>query len=983
MPSTIKTSFLSGEISPGLWGHVDLAKLGGGCSTYRNAYVNYRAGASSRAGTAFVGKCKAPGSGLAPRAIKFQYNVLQSYALEFGDHTLRFVLDGGYVTETPKPITNVTQANPGRATIAANGYANGDWIFIQGVAGMTPLNNRDFIVSAAAINTVDLLDDFGDPVNTFAYPAYVSGGTAARVLEVATPYALEDLPWLKVAQSADVMSITCVNQETGTEYAPQELTRVSATSWALVPANFGTSITAPALTTLTASNPPPAGQDPTQYQAVVTAVDASTGQESVASPVATVDNSANIALTAGSLTVEWSAVAGAGYYNVYLAPAAYNATVPIGSTFGYIGSSRGTQFVDQNVIQDVTHTPPLHINPFAPGQVLDAGAVTTGAGYVQATTSVTITTSTGSGAVIIPVVNSSGSVVAFIIENPGQNYRSTDTLNVIGAGAGATGALTIGPLTGTYPGVVSYFQQSRIYANEINAPDTYFKSQPGAYLNFDSSNPPTPSDAVTGTPWAQQVNGIQWMVPMPFGLVVLTGLGAWQLSGSNGGPLVPADQQATSQAFNGISPTVQPIRIDNAIAYVQEKGNLVRDLTFNWQSQIYTGIDRTILSNHLFEGYDIVQWDWAQEPWRMAWVVRDDGKFLSWTYVADQEIFGWARHDTNGLVVSVAVVSEPPVDAPYFIVKRFIPGKGEWAYYMERMDDRVWPNAESVWAVDCGLALGLPTPNATLTATAAIGTSITFRAESPVFDGTITGVPGQVIRMGGGKATVTAYVSPTQVIADIGMRITRVITDGIGNTPIPAPAGAWSIATPVTVISGLDHLEGFLVTGLADGAVIIPRVVAQGKITLDAPASAIVVGLSYQAQVQTLILDLPLGGETTQGKRKKNDAATVRMVNSRGVKLGTNQPNASMQENQQDVPWGQGNQDVGKMIEAKIPQNLGRGPLYEPGPGAYLPLYSGDINELLDGDWDLTGMVAFQQDYPLPMNIVAVIPESNIGDTGS
>lgn len=983
MPSTIKTAFTSGEISPGLWGHVDLAKLGGGCSTYRNAYVNYRGGASSRAGTKFVGQCKAPGTGLPPRNTKFQFNVLQSYDLEWGDHTLRIVLDGGYVTEAPKAITAITQANPGRVTIAANGYVNGDWLFIQDVRGMTPLNERFFIVTAAAANTVDLLDTFGDNVNTFAYPAYTSGGAAARVLTIATPYALADLPWLKFAQSAAVMSLTCVNQNTGTEYPPYELTRVSATVWTLLPAVFGTSITAPTACAISASNPPPAGQDPTQYQAVVTAVDAVTGQESVHSPIGTVNNSANIALTAGSLSISWTPVTGASFYNIYLAPAAYNATVPIGSQFGYVGSAAGVEFVDQNIIQDFTRTPPLHINPFGRGEIADALPGAGGTGYAQATTSVTITTSTGSDAVILPVINSGGANVSFIIENGGQGYLPGDTLNVVGAGTGATGTLSIGPQSGVYPGVVSYFQQSRMYFNTLNSPDTYYKSQPGAYLNFDSSNPPIPSDAIVGTPWAQQVNGIQWAVPMPFGLVVLTGLGAWQLSGSNGGPLVPADQQATSQAFNGISPTVQPIRIDNAIAYVQEKGNLVRDLTFNWQSQIYTGIDRTILSNHLFQGYDIVQWDWAQEPWRVAWVVRDDGKFLSWTYVADQDIFGWARHDTNGLVVSVAVVSEPPVDAPYFIVKRFVPGKGQWAYYMERMDNRVWPNAEAVWAVDCGLALGMPTPNATLTATAARGTGVAFRTSAAVFDGVTTGVPGQVIRMGGGKATVTAYVSPTQVTADIGMRITKVITDGIGNTPVPAEAGAWSITTPVALISGLDHLEGFLVTGLADGAVITPRVVAQGKITLDAPASAVTVGLPFQAQVQTMILDLPMNGETTQGKRKKNEAATFRIVDSRGVKGGTNQPNASMQENQEDIPWGQDNQHVGKMVELKIPTNLGLGPLYEPGPGAYLPLYSGDINELLDGDWDLTGMIACQQDYPLPMNIVAIIPESNIGDTGS
>jgi hypothetical protein len=983
--STIKTGFTSGEISPGLWGHTDLAKLAAGCSTLRNCYVNYRAGASSRGGLAFVGQCKAPGSGLAPRVINFQFNVLQSYGLEFGDHTLRFVLDGGYVTEAPKTITNATQASDCVLSVAANGWSNGDWIFVQDVRGMTPLNSREFIVTTAATNTVGLLDTFGDPVNSFAFSPYAGGGTAARILEIATPYALEDLPWLKVTQSADVMSICCVNQQTGTEYAPQELTRVAATVWTLAPLSVGTSINAPGRPSLTASNPPPAGQDPTQYQAVVTAVDGSTGQESVASLVGTVDNSANIALTAGSITVAWLPIPGAAYYNIYLAPAAYNATVPPGSVFGYIGSARGNQFLDQNIVQDVTRTPPLHLDPFARGAILDGTPTAFGTAYVQATTVVTINTSTGSGAIIEAAVDSSGQVISYIVQNGGHGYAATDTITITdsGGGTGATGSITVGPQTGTYPSVVAYFQQSRMYANTQNAPDTYFKSQPGAYTNFDSSNPPISSDALIGTPWAQQVNGIQWMVPMTFGLVVLTGLGAWQLSGSNNGPLTPSDQQAQSEAYNGISPTVPPIRIDDAIEYVQEKGGIVREIKFNWQSQTFTGPDRTILSNHLFQGFHILQWAWAQEPWRVMWAVRDDGRLLSQTYVADQDIFGWGRHDTNGLFVSVAVVSEPPVDAPYFIVRRFVPGKAQWAYYMERMDNRIWPNAETVWAVDSGLALSLPTPDATLNATSSgVGAGVTFRADSAIFDGTTIGVAGQVIRMGGGKAIVTQFVSPTTLVAEITMRITDIVLNDPERTPIPALAGNWSITTPVSTVFGLDHLEGFVVTGLADGAVIPPTVVSHGQISLATPASALVIGLPYQAQLQTMILNVDTNGETSQGKRKKNDAVTLRQVASRGVKLGTNQPNASMQENQAEIPWGQGNQDVGKMIEAKVPENLGTGPDYQPGPGAYLPLYSGDLNELVDGDWDLTGMIAAQQDYPLPMNVIALIPESSIGDSG-
>lgn len=976
--SIIKTSFASGEIAPGLYGHADLAKIAGGCATVRNCFVNYRAGASSRAGFEFVGQCKAPGDGLPPRVIRFQYNVNVAYALEFGDNTMRVVFRGGYVTETAVAITGVAQSNPANVHAPAHGLSLGDWAAIDGVVGMTPLNGRTFIVASVPdANHVTLNDTFGDPVNSFAFPAYVSGGTIARIFTLATPYAIEDLPYLKFTQSADVMSLTCVNAVTGTEYPPYDLARLASDNWTITQTNFGSSIAAPAACSVTASNAPPAGQDPTQYQFVVTAVDGASGNESVASPVGTVDNAANIALTAGSLTVNWLPVAGAAYYNVYMAPAAYNAVVPIGSQFGYVGFGLGLQFVDQNVVQDFTHSPPKHRNPFARGQITGATVTASGASYVQATTSVTISTSTGSGAVITPVVVGDG-VFAYIIENPGENYAPGDTMTVVGAGSGATADLVLGPQSGTYPSVVAYFQQSRMYANTLNEPDTYFKSQPGGYQNFDVSNPPIDTDAVTGTPWAQQVNGIQWIVPMPGGAIALTGNGAWQISGTGGGPLTPSDQQAESQAFNGIAPTVPPIRVDYSILYVQQKGSIVRTMQFDFYNRIYKGGDLTIMSNHLFTNRTIEQWDWAQEPWRIMWGVRDNGTLISLTYLPEQEVAGWARHDTNGLFVSVAVVSEPPVDAPYFIVKRFVIGKGQWAYYMERMDDRRWINAEDVWAVDCALALPLTTPAATLSTVAPTGT-VPFRTDVNVFDGSTIGVVGQVIRMGGGKAMVTAYVSPRQVNAIITMPLTSTVPNDPLGTPVPAVAGTWSIATPVTTIAGLNHLEGMAVTGLADGAVIPLTVVEQGQITLQQAASAVVVGLPYQAQLQTMILDMQIQGETAQGKRKKVEAVTLRLVDSRGVKVGTDQPNAAEQPNQQAVPWGVGNEFIGKMIEMKVPNAI-NGPPFDPGPGSYLPLFTGDINELVDGDWTVYGMVACQQDYPLPMNVIALIPEATVGD---
>lgn len=989
--SVVKSSFAAGEVSPSFWGHLSHQSFDTGCSTVRNCFISIRGGAYSRAGTKFCGISKQPASAssTAPRIITFQFSTGQGYILEFGDGYVRFIANGGYITETPLAITGATQTNPLTITVPGNAFAPGDSIFVAGVNGMTQIDGLVFIVKTVAGNIVTLNDAFGQPVNALAFGAYTNGGTAARIYTVASPYAAVDLPYLKFAQSADLMSLCLSNPTDGVEYAPQDLDRLAANNWTLTATSFGSVIAAPATCTAAPSDAPSGTLPSAQFAYCVTAIDAKTGQESVASPIAYV-SSVDIAATAGSITVTWAAVTGASSYNIYKAPAAVYVsghtaqTVPIGSQFGFAGSAVGTQFVDQNVVQDFTTTPPLHLNPFAPGQILDVTLTAGGASYTQPTVSATVTSATGSGAVIIPVIVGDA-VVAFIIANPGQNYQPGDTLVIAdsGSGAGATGTLVLGPESGTYPGVVAYFQDRRGYADTLNNPDTYYFSQPGAFTNMDAADPPIPSDSITGSPWAQQVNGVQWLVPMPGGIIVCTGLDCWQLSGTSGqgSPLTPSSQDATPEESYGFSPTIAPIRIGSHFLYVDTFAAVVRDNAFNFFSNTFEGEDLTQLSNHLFDNYQIVQWAWARKPFKLIWAVRSDGALLSLTYLHEQKIIAWARHDTAGQVVSVAVASEPPVDAVYVVVKRFIQGKNAYAYFVERMDNRLWPNAEATWCVDAGLTLGLPAPNATLIASAAgpLNASVTLSATAAVFDGVATGIPGQIVRMGGGKLQVTGFVSPTQLSAKVLVPLTALVPDiaqNLPQMPLPAASGAWTIATPVSTISGLNHLEGMTVTGLADGAVIPPTPVVNGSIALPFAASAVTVGLPFQAQVQSLHLQAP--NEEVQDRRKRVIGVTVRVEASRGVKLGANQPNASAQENQATIPWG--NYPYGKMTLIPEVQN-------QLGPNQGLPLFTGDHYIPIDDDWNTIGqsaapgMIAAQQDFPLPMQILAFVPKYIVGDT--
>jgi len=982
----IQNALNAGELSPNLFGRTDLDKYNHGCSTARNFFASYTGGMSSRAGLAYVGMCKQQYP-VPPRDIPFQFSLDQGYVLEFGDSYMRVKFDGAYVLE---PLVNVTEVSPSGmfTTSVPHGYSVGDWVYDIGNTGFSGLTWIINSVPSSINFTVSSL--FGVSVNS-ATASFA--GTVRRIYDTESPYDAADLPYLKYTQSADVMTLTCVNQETGTEYPPYSLSRLSNTNWVFTPDTFASQISAPTNLTGVAQS---SATVSTWYSYIVTAVDNETGEESVASTPVSIQN-VDIAVIEGSNTLTWNQVAGAGSYNVYSATPSYSDTVPVSSLYGFVGSSLGPSFTDTNITPDFTKVPPKHYDPFTRGKVIDVIiAGTQNHNYSQTTVGYSVSTSTGVGFDGVPIVQN-GDIVGFLIKDEGYGYQTGDTISftdsgggrasgtitfssnptdgqlmVVGGmavkwandtvlspdvgedfiyakientkeltaqslanklnassilsfsvasytvsgavitvtyktsgaignsyifsagtspvvmsganltgggtvGTGATGTLTISTQSGTYPSVAAYFQQRRVYASTQNRPDTYWMSQPGLYNNMDSSIPITDSDSIVGTPWAQQVNGIQFLVPMPGGLVVLTGEGAWQVSGGSSAGITPSNQTAVPQAYNGCNATVPPQTINNDILYVQSKGSIWRDLSYNFYNNIYTGTDLTILSSHLFTNYQSVQAAWAEEPFKVMWVVRSDGTLLGLTFLKEQEIYAWTRHDTNGLFVGVCSITEIPVDAVYVIVQRYV--EGAWRYYSERMDDRIWTNVEDSFCVDAGIRYGGTLIDATLEPAAAEGEDIVFTTDSAVFT---SDHEGWIIRADGGKATITNYVSPTQVECEITEPMTTVLRDTVNGRPVPCQPNTWSLSEPVTTITGLNHLEGMEVAILADGSVVPNQTVVDGAITLQWPASLITVGLPYICQLQTMYMDgPPINGQSIQNRRKNISSVGLRVQGSR------------------------------------------------------------------------------------------------------
>lgn len=546
----------------------------------------------------------------------------------------------------------------------------------------------------------------------------------------------------------------------------------------------------------------------------------------------------------------------------------------------------------------------------------------------------------------------------------GGNGYVTAPAVTFSAGAAAATAV-IGPASSGNPGVPGFIQERLAFAGSSQAIQSFNFSQPGSFFNFNVSNPSQDDDAISGTIISEELNDIRWLLPVPTGIIAGTGKGAWLINGGGGistqVPITPSNATAQPQSFNGVN-DLRPIKINSDTLYATNKGNYIRSLSYSIYTQLFTGSDISVLSNHLFFNNYLLDWAWAEEPFKTLWAIRGDGQMLSLGYVKEQELVGWAHHDTNGQFQSVCSVIETVstgnvVDAIYLVVQRLV--QGTLVPYVERMADRYFTYGyEDAWSVDCALQTQPAlSPTSTLLGfndASQVGNSVTFQDPGGAPFTSQMATNGWVIRAGGGIYKIVTFTSSAQITATVIRPPTLI--NSYTNKPSPVTTG-YTIWTPITSVSGLTQLIGQSVVGVADGVAVGPYTVsALGTVALGLTATKVTLGLAYLPQLQTLPLDL--GEPTVQGKRKKITGLTLRVADTLGLQVGK----------------------TFATVVAMKDFTLGNVPTTSTGVAMVSDLVSGDGRTIIDQEWDTAGNYCIQQNLPYPATILGAMPETTVGD---
>ena len=163
-------------------------------------------------------------------------------------------------------------------------------------------------------------------------------------------------------------------------------------------------------------------------------------------------------------------------------------------------------------------------------------------------------------------------------------------------------------------------------------------------------------------------------------------------------------------------------------------------------------------------------------------------------------------------------------------------------------------------------------------------------------------------------------------------------------------SGLFYSGTPISNITGLDHLEGETVNILADGETHPPQVVTGGAITLEFDASKIAIGLPLTARLKTLPVAVEVEAYA-QGHTKNINRVYLRTFQSGRVKVGPSDDKLSE-------------------YQATTDENY----------GSLAALRSQILNIESLPAWDPDGPVIVENSDPTPLTVLSMVLEVAMGD---
>jgi len=285
----------------------------------------------------------------------------------------------------------------------------------------------------------------------------------------------------------------------------------------------------------------------------------------------------------------------------------------------------------------------------------------------------------------------------YTIANTTTNTFELESIDSTGYTAYTSGG-TSSVVNNDAPGCVTFYEQRLCFARSTDEPHKFWMSKSADYEDLTTGT--ADDDALEYTIASGKVNAITWMTGSE-DLLIGTSGSEHRVSSSDTGPVTPTNIRVKRQTTHKCA-FLQPVQIDNTVVYLQRALKKIRELSYRFETNTYSSVDLTILSEHI-TGTGITEMDYQQEPDSTLWAVKTDGGLIGLTYEKPQEVIAWHDHAIggDGFVESVAVIPAADHDQIWLSIKYTI--NGSTVRYIEYFHSGIWTDVEDAFYVDSGL----------------------------------------------------------------------------------------------------------------------------------------------------------------------------------------------------------------------------------------------------------------------------------------
>lgn len=502
-----------------------------------------------------------------------------------------------------------------------------------------------------------------------------------------------------------------------------------------------------------------------------------------------------------------------------------------------------------------------------------------------------------------------------------------------------------------WPSHAVFFQDRLFFANTSTQPNTVWASHSGDYENFSpttTNGTVTDSHALNFTLATDQVNAIRWLFSSK-NLQLGTSNGPFVMSsGEDNIAITPTNVVVNRETTDGVG-AVKPVGSGKSTLYVDRSKRRIREFAYTAAAQGYISPDMTLIAEHIAAGTSIEELALAKFPDNLIYVRLANGGLRSMTYERDQDVVAWARHTIGGSNVAVKSLATIPNidethDQVYMIVSRAI-DKG--TVTADASTDKLTLSGH-------GMA---DTTKVQFTTTGTLPAGLSLATTYFVRD-SATNDFKVALTSGGSAIDITNTGSGTHTVKMMERQYVEFLEQNFdtnaGDTSVDSffvDSGLNYSGGAVTSLTGLDHLEGETVSVLANGAAHPDKVVSGGSISLDVSATSAAVGLPYTARVQTLDPEVATDLGPSQGKTRRVERLTFRVVDTYNLKFGTSESDL-------------------ELIPFRLPAHAMDS----------ITLFTGDKRVLLKNNPDRRFDFFIHHDDPLPCTILAIMYSINMSE---